>query len=580
MLRVRSLAARTGPHFPRTQRPTSLLPPPPSPLPQLRATQTGQKLWDRMDFSSTMADTRRQVALIEPAFLPSDRRRLAAAKKAALTTAASMARDRRAERESLFDLIPKKREVLLAQLSLQHKQQEIERLHGTLEAQAAALALAEEALEEDAINFDTFYQNNESAAAQAVKRADAAAKMRADKNLELRRVRIQISATAADSHKTSESLEQYRRFAEYLDSLTPQEWFQAAADRQQAQVDALRQQALAGEVAAWEALRGAKVGELTAKFMEERRLALKRGKPYSMPDVEALALAALPPRKRLEDIPVPTLPEEDMVVPMYFTRPEQLKALFVQLEESNLFLIQQCADTEQSLEELLMAQRDTDAAMERANASLAESVAQLESRIAAEEAKAEALRAKMGWDSGGGAGDSSSSSSSSSSGSGSSSSKKGGSAAGGAAAASGSSTNILELIQPQLRQRVVDIYQRCGFKASASSDVISMLTGMEAKLEEQLARILVLDPVYVALKVKEKERERRARVMAARKAKEAKLHEVRLAGMLQRALVMPPKRTERPVMYRSLLPKKVEEVVQMDVGQEELLLAEEEARFF
>jgi hypothetical protein len=223
-----------------------------------------------------------------------------------------------------------------------------------------------------------------------------------------------------------------------------------------------------------------------------------------------------------------------------------------------------------------MAQRDTDAAMERANASLAESVAQLESRIAAEEAKAEALRAKMGWDSGGGAGDSSSSSSSSASGS----SKKGGSAAGGAAAASGSSTNILELIQPQLRQRVVDIYQRCGFKASASSDVISMLTGMEAKLEEQLARILVLDPVYVALKVKEKERERRARVMAARKAKEAKLHEVRLAGMLQRALVMPPKRTERPVMYRSLLPKKVEEVVQMDVGQEELLLAEEEARFF
>jgi hypothetical protein len=85
----------------------------------------------------------------------------------------------------------------------------------------------------------------------------------------------------------------------------------------------------------------------------------------------------------------------------------------------------------------------------------------------------------------------------------------------------------------------------------------------------------------VAGKVKEKERERRSRVMAARKAKEAKLHETRLAGMLQRALVQPVKRTERPVMYRSLLPQRVEEAEAEDVGVvEERKQQEEEARFF
>ena len=518
-----------------------------------------------MDFTSTMADTRRKVELIEPNFRPSDRRRLAAAKRTQMATAASMARDRRSERESLFDLIPKKREILLTQLGLQHKQQEMARLQATLDAREAALVKAEEALEEDAINFDAFFQSNDSAASQAVKKADAAARARADKNLELKRVRIQIGAVAAESAKTGESLEQYKRFAEYLDSLTPPEWFQAAADRQAAQVEALRRAALQREEGVWEALRERKLAELNAKFGEERKLALRRGKPYSMPDVEALALGALPPRPLLAHVPAPALSEEDRAVPMYFTRPEQLKALFVQLEESNLFLIQQCADQEQSLEELQMQQRETDAAMERANAALAESVALLEGKIAAEEARARALRAKVvgGEGVGGGGGE--------------------GGAGGGPPPpqpASGSA-NILELIQPQLRQRVVDVYQRCGFKASASSDVISMLTGMEAKLEELLARAVVLDPAYVAGKVKEKERERRSRVMAARKAKEAKLHETRLAGMLQRALVQPVKRTERPVMYRSLLPQRVEEVEAEDVGVvEERKQQEEEARFF
>ena len=510
-----------------------------------------------MDFSSTMADTRRKVELIEPAFLPSDRRRLAAAKKQQMATAASMARDRRSERESLFDLIPKKREILLTQLGLQHKQEEIKRLADTLAAQEAALAKAEEALEEDAINFDTFFQNNEAAAAAAVKKADAAARLRADKNLELKRVRIQIGTVTGESLKISESLEQYKRFAEYLDSLTPPEWFQAAEARAQGKVDSLRRAALEREESVWEALRERKLGELNAKFGEERKMALRRGKPFAMPDVEALALAALPPRPRLASIPIPELPEEDRTVPMYFTRPEQLKALFVQLEESNLFLIQQCADLEQSLEELQMEQRETDAAMERANAALAESVAQLEARIAAEDAKAEALQARVvgGEDGEGGSG--------------------------GSGGAGSGSTNILELIQPQLRQRVAEIYQRCGFKPSASSDIISMLTGMEAKLEALLARIIVLDPAYVAAKVKEKERERRTRVMTARKAKEAKLHEIRLAGMLQRALIVPPKRTERPVMYRSMLPQKVAEVEEVDLGLvEERKQQEEEARFF
>ena len=122
---------------------------------------------------------------------------------------------------------------------------------------------------------------------------------------------------------------------------------------------------------------------------------------------------------------------------------------------------------------------------------------------------------------------------------------------------------------------MVAVYERCGFKASASSDVIGMLTGLEAKLERLAARVLTLDGAYVAAKLREKERERRGKVMAARKAKDAALHEVRLAKMLERAQAPMLKRAGKPVMYRSVLPPEVTEAEQAQAAAHE-----EEDTFF
>jgi hypothetical protein len=78
-----------------------------------------------------------------------------------------------------------------------------------------------------------------------------------------------------------------------------------------------------------------------------------------------------------------------------------------------------------------------------------------------------------------------------------------------------------------------------------------------------------LDPAYVAGKLREKERARRGRVMAARKEKEAELHEVRLAKMLERAQAPALKRPGKPVMYRSILPAKVDAVAELAAAVEE-----------
>jgi hypothetical protein len=401
------------------------------------------------------------------------------------------------------------------------------------------------------VNFDVFLQSTETAATTAEKKAEVALRAKAEKALELKRARLLISSVAAEKAKLVETVGEYQRYAAFLDALTPPEFVEAALARQEEKRRALRAAALAEAQAGWGARLAAKTAELEAHFAGERAAAVRVGRAYAMPDVPPLALAAMPPRPVLEDTPVPELSEADLEIPMFFEAPAQLKEMFTKLEESNLFLIQQCQDLEQALEELGAQHAANLESMRRQNEALEESASALQAKISVEEGKVAALLGKAGGGGGGGGGG------------------EGAGAAGEAAAGGGGALQLLERVQPVLHKRVVEIYERCGFKASASSDVIGMLTAMEAKLERLHARVQSLDPAYVAGKLREKERARRGRVMAARKAKDAALHEVRLAKMLERAQAPALKRPGKPVMYRSVIPAKVDAVAEMAAAVEE-----------
>ena len=344
-----------------------------------------------MDFSSTMARTRKLVAAMEPSWRPSDLKRLEAVRKEQSSLAAAMSRDRRGERESLVDLVAKKREMLLAQMGLANSKDEVARLARTLEAREQSLAKAEETLEEDAVNFDVFLQATENAATAAEKKAEVAMRSKAEKALELKRVRLLISSVAAEKARLMESLGEYQRYAAFLDGITPPEFVEAALARQAARRRQLQGEALAAATAAWEARLAAKTEELEAFFVAERRAALRVGKAYAAPEVAPLALAAVPPAPALADIPLPELPEAELEIPMFFETPAQLREIFAKLEESNLFLIQQCQDTEHALEEISSQHSANVEAMARQDAALEEAEAALLARIGAEEEKLAAL---------------------------------------------------------------------------------------------------------------------------------------------------------------------------------------------
>ena len=79
-------------------------------------------------------------------------------------------------------------------------------------------------LEEDALRFDQFLKDNDQKAVQAIKKAEAETKAKAEKVQEIKKLNMQITQIKSEMSKFEEQLEDCRKYKEFLDKLTPEEW--------------------------------------------------------------------------------------------------------------------------------------------------------------------------------------------------------------------------------------------------------------------------------------------------------------------------------------------------------------------
>lgn len=487
---------------------------------------------DADDGLTPLQRTRRAIAAIAPAADASELR--AATETAALMGAAAgaLTRERRRDPESVAGFIAKKREMLLLSLTVDRKRAEVSKLRAAVEARDAALAAAERALDDDAARFDASLKASDAAAHEAAQRADAAARVKADKLHELKRLRHAAAASAGDSAKLRELVGDYRRFAAFLEGLTPPEWVAERAAERAAAVEARRRAAFDDRLAAWMAVRDAAEAAIRGKVEAQRAACLKAGRRPSPVDVAAAVAAAVPPAPTLDAEPAPPPDPDDggddggqRQPPMYFTDPEQLLGLLAGVEDGSLALIQHCQDTE--------------AAVEEARAALADATAQ----SAAVEAALRALGPKsQAEDAGTTAGNVTSLAADVSDSNG----RDGSTSSGGDEAA----------LLTQLRARVAAMCERCGVTASpASSDCVDLLAALEGRLEALLAETDRLDPAYVAAAEKGRERARRDRLREARLRAQAESQGQRQSTTTQARPQAPAaRRASKPAMTRSVPP--------------------------
>ncbi|PNW86981.1 hypothetical protein CHLRE_02g103950v5 [Chlamydomonas reinhardtii] len=471
--------------------------------------------------------------------------------KATTTLAASSVGtlDRRKEKENMADFIAKKREIFLLQMSLDTKRAEIKKLEERARQREEALKKSEQMLEEDALRFDAFLKENDEKVQEAIKKAEAEAKAKQDKVLEIKRLNTATAALRSELNKYEEQLEDCRRYKEFLDSITPPEWFEQQAAKLQRRKDAL--------VAEWqsqcEALKQRREAALAAKTAAESDYANARTQQQAERAERAIkeSVAALKEIMKEKEPQPPNLdfemdPEDEE---MYFQEPGQLLAVYKQLEESNLFYIQNAQETEEALEELRQKLRDTKTRMDAEAQGLQGQVSTLQASIVAAREKAKRLKDRTLENEGAFTLSMGSSNAPTSSVTGSS--------------GPGGPVNLKEL-----GDKVREVYVRCGFDADASISTLQMLTNIEMKLEEYLNLAEGMTPDYVDGAEKAREKDRRKVARDEKLSTQHREHEARMARALERAAAPVFKKTGKPLMFRSAPPQR-KKVVQADDRNDE-----------
>ena len=229
--------------------------------------------------------------------------------------------------------------------------------------------------------------------------------------------------------------------------------------------------------------------------------------------------------------------EQVKEMPVYFTKPQQLFDTFDELEEKNLFLIQNLQETEQALEELKSKLKNRRDHFDPQARSLEQQKEELERAIEEEKKRAQSL-AQLSEQ-------------------------------------SNTHTGRDESSLDELSSKVMEVYLNCGFVHDDSIATLQMLTNIEQMMESYLSYVeQVLKPEQIRAAEQEREQQRRQKVREERFEQQRKDHEARYQRALERAQAPVHKKEGKPVMFRSAPPlqkkKEGEEKPQGDVEEEEL----------
>ncbi|KAI8826926.1 uncharacterized protein EV422DRAFT_17462 [Fimicolochytrium jonesii] len=429
--------------------------------------------------------------------------------------------DRHFGKENLHDFIAKKREMFLVQYALGVKREEMRKLEEIAQAEEQKLLDDEKALEEDAAKFDAFLKENDKNSVEAIKKAEQETKAKLEKIQEIKKLNMQIMSIRSDMSKNEDQLKDLQRYKEFLDKVTPREWFEEHKEG-------------AKELKTSTSTDGRDDDGSVASNSKPRRTKSTRSKhaptkphskPSADPDSDSDITAAdddeaQQPQQQQQQQQSSTDTADDEPS-LYFKTPQQLLDIFAELEENNLALIQNCQETEETLEELKQKIVDTEARMDQETQSLKQQIDFLNAAIGREEHKAQMLeeRAKMF-----------------------SSGTMGGE----------SQEKLLE----ELHQKVKEVYRRCIGDNEATFSTLTMLTAIENRLESLFETIEMMPPDKVEQAEKMKDKERRQRLREEKMEAQRLLQEERVQRALERARAPVIKKTGKPIAFRSAPPQK------------------------
>ncbi|KAJ3212783.1 Cilia- and flagella-associated protein 100 [Entophlyctis luteolus] len=408
--------------------------------------------------------------------------------------------DKQFGKENLHDFIAKKREMFLVQYALGVKRQEMRKLEEIAQAEEQKLLDDEKALEEDAAKFDAFLKENDKNSVEAIKRAELETKAKLEKMQEIKKLNTQIITIRSDMSKNEDQLKDLQKYRQFLDKLTPAEFFAKVNSRRSTSSTGFADQYSSadgdGSTNGGNSSGDTKVKKAessdskrrSAKFTDSLEDVNQEGEDDQTASGGSGYTTAYGGQRTgtttsgtggEEDFDFDDdywNDEEDAV--LYFKSPQQLLDIFAELEENNLALIQNCQETEETFEELKQKIIETEARMEKETRSLTQQIEFLNLAITREEEKARTLEERTKLFSTGVVG-----------------------------------VESQEKLLEDLNHKVKEVYRKCIGDSDANLNTLQMLTNIENKLEQlfEIIENMPREKVEQAEKAKDKERRRRLR---------------------------------------------------------------------
>ena len=127
-------------------------------------------------------------------------------------------------REGLRDFVDQKREIFLAQLSIETKKEELQRLERLEKEEELKLAKQEAEINLFREQFQAFLENDGKTTTEARHAAEEKSKQRLEVALKIKQVSSNSSTLRSEIAHFEEKLQECERYKEFLEGLTPPEW--------------------------------------------------------------------------------------------------------------------------------------------------------------------------------------------------------------------------------------------------------------------------------------------------------------------------------------------------------------------
>ncbi|EPR58363.1 hypothetical protein TGGT1_297670 [Toxoplasma gondii GT1] len=314
-------------------------------------------------------------------------------------------------------------------MAVETRKAEILKLHGKVARREEALRAADQQLTKEMQKFDEFLRATDQRAHMAMKEADEVGRIKMEKQQTIRELHERLSALNARISKYEEIVQEGKMYKSFLDKLSPPAWIEEQEKKKQERIAIKRKE--------W--------AEKQLKLQQER--IQKEVKDIDSETFEKISELEEKKRKAGKSFDEDG-EDDDGELPMYFTEPGQLLELFRQLEEQNLFLIQNAQENEAALEDVLGKFEETKQQMEKRTGAIDSLIRQLQDQVKTQQQICGNLQTTL--------------------------QKK-------------KSEREEKMIFQQLTNKIGEVHAICGYEGDDANDAIRKLEQIEAKMEEYLA---------------------------------------------------------------------------------------------